>query len=260
MTARSLARSGEPTDAKRLTKQIKATFTRVNSGLNMLSLLVTKAKAGDAHLALGYRSWTEYVSAEFAGCSLRLDREDRRELVALLAGEGMSTRAIAPIIGTSEGTVRNDLAGAQDYAPDHKVTGIDGKMYSRPEPAVIEAAVKGDPETRATANRALDQLYDEELAERRQRRAEPKQESPHAPYDDAIKLAIKLRAAQRNLDDAVLLAQDIRGAGAAEIGEAVGPVVAVLRRSLDAVEAGAHAGPLDEQITRLFDGEGGEAG
>jgi hypothetical protein len=132
-------------DAKRLTKQIKATFTQVNSGLNMLSVLVIRAKAGDAHLALGYRSWTEYVSGEFAGLSLRLDREDRRELVAMLAGEGMSTRAIAPVVGADRETVASDLRGGRNLPPDREVTGLDGKAYTRPQP--IPEAVREDHKT-----------------------------------------------------------------------------------------------------------------
>jgi hypothetical protein len=54
----------------------------------------------------------------------------RREIVGELRQEGKSTRQIAGMIGTSEGTVRNDLkaSGAQDYAPE-TVTGSDGKNY-----------------------------------------------------------------------------------------------------------------------------------
>ena len=39
---------------------------------------------------------------------MRLPREERQQLVAMLAGEGMSTRAIAPIVGVSIGTVHSD--------------------------------------------------------------------------------------------------------------------------------------------------------
>jgi hypothetical protein len=77
----------------------------------------------------------------------------RLDMVRALSAEGMSTRAIAPIIGATEGTVRNDLkAGAKNYAPappteyldtetgeltdtPAPITGMDGKQYTRPEPA-----------------------------------------------------------------------------------------------------------------------------
>jgi hypothetical protein len=105
--------------------------------LDSLAGLVAKAGAGDAHLALGYKSWTEYVSTEFAVLSLRLDRDDRRELVTQLSGEGMSTRAIAPIAGVDRKTVERDISGGtnvppvENPAPDAKVIGIDGKTYTR---------------------------------------------------------------------------------------------------------------------------------
>lgn len=62
-----------------------------------------------------------------------------------MRSEGMSTRAIGSALGTSEGTVRNDLAGAQDYAPA-PVTGTDGKTYAprQPEPEVVEAELVED--------------------------------------------------------------------------------------------------------------------
>lgn len=41
---------------------------------------------------------------------LRLARDERRELVTKLADEGMSTRAIAPIVGAGHVTVARDLS------------------------------------------------------------------------------------------------------------------------------------------------------
>lgn len=71
-------------------------------------------------------------------------------MVRMLSDEGMSTRAIAPIVGSNKETVRHDLAGAKKLAPEPapvnvntatgeihdeqvKVTGMDGKQYTRPD-------------------------------------------------------------------------------------------------------------------------------
>lgn len=48
-----------------------------------------------------------------------MSRYERHVIVADLAEQGMSTRAIAPVIGKTEGTVWNDLREQvrSDYAP-----------------------------------------------------------------------------------------------------------------------------------------------
>ncbi|WP_196374769.1 hypothetical protein [Propionibacterium freudenreichii] len=82
---------------------------------------------------------------------MRLPREQRRELVTYLAGEGMSTRAIAPIVGAGQRTVVRDVqagepfdsptyaeASTRDPEPDaeptvqvaaRSVIGLDGHTY-----------------------------------------------------------------------------------------------------------------------------------
>ena len=64
----------------------------------------------------------------------------RREVVADLASAGMSNRAIAEVVGAGETTVRRDLAGAPNGAPDldRKVMGQDGKTYQRKPDVVAE--------------------------------------------------------------------------------------------------------------------------
>jgi len=53
----------------------------------------------------------------FADAPLRLERDARQELVAELASQGMSTRAIAPIVGVSNKTVHEDIAGVTSVTP-----------------------------------------------------------------------------------------------------------------------------------------------
>lgn len=69
---------------------------------------VERAKAGSAHVALGYRSWTEYLSEVLGEEPMRLARAERQDMVRMLSDEGMSTRAIAPIVGVHHDTVAED--------------------------------------------------------------------------------------------------------------------------------------------------------
>ena len=80
--------------------------------------LVEEAKRGQVHQVLGYPSWTAYL-ADALGGQLQLTGESRREVVAFLAGEGMSVRAIATAAGMSKSTVDRDLAQvSHDGTPD----------------------------------------------------------------------------------------------------------------------------------------------
>ena len=88
---------------------------------------------------LGHKTWAECV--EERGAQLRLPRADRREMVALLDQKGMTTRAIAPVVGANHNTVARDLAGVSNETPDAEPrtkTGLDGKTYTaqprKPEP------------------------------------------------------------------------------------------------------------------------------
>ncbi|WP_026820179.1 hypothetical protein [Arthrobacter castelli] len=65
----------------------------------------------------------------------------RQEMVSLLSSEGMSTRAIAPIVGANQATVTRDVgrdAFASPEEPAEPVQGMDGKTYTRPTSKLIE--------------------------------------------------------------------------------------------------------------------------
>lgn len=105
-------------DARRLTDRIRLLGESLADTLDKLAELIDQARTGSAWLALGYRSWTEYVSQEFAHVLPRLDREPRQEFVRELASHGMSTRAIAPLVGVSHETVAQDIAApVRDLTP-----------------------------------------------------------------------------------------------------------------------------------------------
>jgi len=117
--------------AERLTARIQLRLDNIADNTEAVLPLIEQAKAGNAHQALGYPSWTAYVSDRFGGTLGRLDRSERRPLVLLLADQGMSTRAIGSIVGAGKSTVDRDLAGVPDGTPA-PIIGTDGKVYPRP--------------------------------------------------------------------------------------------------------------------------------
>lgn len=119
--------------ARRITERIRIVAVTFAESWQKLIDLVQEAKEGHAHIALGYASWPAYLSEVLGEEPMRLARDERRVMVQLLAAEGMSTRAIAPIVGArSHMTVSNDLKalGVQECTPA-PVAGLDGKTYTR---------------------------------------------------------------------------------------------------------------------------------
>ena len=96
-------------EAQRLTQRIKLVASSVRDSLAKLRDLVEEARGTDAWQVLGFHSWTAYLADTLGSEPMRLDREERQELVGYLAGEGLSTRAIAPIVGVSQMQVVRDV-------------------------------------------------------------------------------------------------------------------------------------------------------
>lgn len=159
--------------AQRRAERIRFHATNANEAMQSLQKLVHQARELEDHVTLGYASWTAYIRDLFGDEPLRLARDVRRELVAELAEAGMSTRAIAPIVGVHHDTVATDIKAAapvgnptpeatspvetfdadgilidaatgeviEPTVTEHTVTekvktvtGLDGKEYKRPEP------------------------------------------------------------------------------------------------------------------------------
>ena len=160
-------------EAQRLTQRIKITASSVRDGLFKLRNLVEEARRSNVWQVLGYPSWTAYLADTLADEPMRLGRDERQELVSYLSGEGLSVRAIAPIVGVSKSQVATDIevsssghlndptvedrhavetAPPVDGAarveavpePPRAVTGLDGKTYKRPEPRPTPAVPSGD--------------------------------------------------------------------------------------------------------------------
>lgn len=107
--------------------------------------LVSEAKDNQDHLALGFPSWPAYVTQEFGGRLAQLNPADRRSAVLALTETGMSTRAIAPIVGVSKSTVQNWTVEAPTK-PD-TVTSLDGRQRPSSQPAVT-SSTRDDPWTK----------------------------------------------------------------------------------------------------------------
>lgn len=126
-------------EADRLTLKIRLLVGSIADQVDTVTALIEQAKTGQADVALGYTSWPAYCAAEFAAVLPRLERQQRLELVGSLTALGMSSRAIAPIVGVDQKTVLNDRrAGEENSSPGSEsgggrpITGRDGKTYTTP--------------------------------------------------------------------------------------------------------------------------------
>lgn len=152
-----------PKKAQALDKRIRAASDKlVSSGENLLNLL-DQAARGEIHEALGV-SWTAWFAD--AVRIIPTDKVERKALVAIMSGKGMSQRAISGVLNVSKGTVQNDQATGQECPPDN-VIGLDGRTSSRkrnhkPEPEPVEP----EPESPSTAtNDAVEVVADSETVE-----------------------------------------------------------------------------------------------
>jgi len=119
-------------DARRLTERIRIAAVNYSEAKDKLMTLVQEAKDGAAHLTLGYASWTAYLAEVLGEEPMRLARGERQEMVQMLSNEGVSREAIASITGVAEKTIQRDMQEGT-FVPPLKVTGLDGKTYTRPE-------------------------------------------------------------------------------------------------------------------------------
>ncbi len=107
----------DETAARRLDGRIRVMAGSVRDQVQTLARLIDQAKAGEVHAVLGYPSWTAYIADVFSSAPLHLEREQRRELVGYLSGEGMSVRAIGQTVGADRNTVRSDLRQVGEFHP-----------------------------------------------------------------------------------------------------------------------------------------------
>lgn len=132
--------------------------SRICTGLEDIYDDVIVLHRGQGWLALGYDTWAELCAAEFP---LRpaLQREERRELVEQLTEAGLSTRAQAEVIGVSKDTIQRDQTTVSNETVERpqRVTGLDGREYSRPEPGPFVLNDSSGDLRRRERNRVIQQ-------------------------------------------------------------------------------------------------------
>ena len=95
-----------------LTNRIRGSLVAAHDGL-------VAAFKGRAWIAMGYKSWHAYCKGEFQDAHMvRLESDQRQEIVAQMRSAGMSTRAIGSALGVSQSTVVTDTSVEQkNYLP-----------------------------------------------------------------------------------------------------------------------------------------------
>jgi hypothetical protein len=89
-------------EARRLTDEANQTLEEFQQRMIFLF-------EGKADVALGYKTWPEYVRAEFKMLP-RMGRLERRDAVRELSAAGMSIREVAATVNTSKSSVADDLS------------------------------------------------------------------------------------------------------------------------------------------------------
>ena len=98
------------TEARDITRRINSDLDGIASHYESVMPLIREALTRQAWAALGYNGPSDYIAAEFDGSMRGLPREVRQVVVAELSAAGMSTRAIAPVVGVDQATVTRDRA------------------------------------------------------------------------------------------------------------------------------------------------------
>ncbi len=110
-----LDRAAAERRAERITLRLDAIADNYRAVLPLIREAIEKRD----DIALGYRSPGDYVSDRFGQSLAGLGVDVRRAVVGELTQAGLSTRAIAPVVGASHMTVKRDLElGVTRVTPD----------------------------------------------------------------------------------------------------------------------------------------------
>ena len=138
--------------AERRAERIRLRLDAIADNYTAVLPMIRQAIEMRDDVALGYRSVGDYVSDRFGGALTNLGIEVRREVVRELTSAGMSTRAIAPVVGADFTTVYRDqkATGVAHATPSPAIdpeTGEVGPDYPEPTPTagVQTAATEGAP-------------------------------------------------------------------------------------------------------------------
>lgn len=223
-------------DAERLDRRIRLLTNSIGDSLSKLYDLVEQAKVGQIHVALGYASWTAYV-ADACRINVKIGRDQRREIVGWLSGEGMSQRAIADVVGASPGTVNADLqSGVQNRTPepapdveqehdvdDHLVDdeGIDPLEIKHGLDLLVEDGLLTPDDAEQFSQRAAEPKSTGLDDKAYPRSAKPKKPRRGPLANDASSIAHDMRRLAARINN--LLDDDRFGANREQIGDAMRP-------------------------------------
>lgn len=128
-------------EAQRLDQRLKLTIESIDNSLFKLRNLLDEAKTSNSWSVLGFPSWTAYFVSLFEGRTTQLPADQRREITGYLAEEGLSSRAIAPVVGVSDRMVRKDLASGGNQVPTSLEDDVVEAIEETEEPTAGEAGV-----------------------------------------------------------------------------------------------------------------------
>jgi hypothetical protein len=128
--------------ATALDKQIRERADQVAQDICAIKELLDQAQAEQVHLTLGWKSWPAYVADVLSG-RLDVTENNRKSIVRVLRGEGLSLRAIGTATNTSKSSVQRELS--QDGTVDQPatVTSLDGKKRPAKQPPAPPPAESG---------------------------------------------------------------------------------------------------------------------
>jgi len=120
MTALEIVETGEivepmaAEEASSITTQIVVKLDAIADNYQAVMPLIRQAITRQAYVVLGYASAGAYVADRFGKALSRLGMDTRRQVVKELTEAGLSTRAIAPVVGVDQTTVVRDLSRRGD--------------------------------------------------------------------------------------------------------------------------------------------------
>lgn len=125
--------------AERRAERITLRLDAIAENYRMVLPMITEAIKKRDDIALGYRSPGDYVSDRFGQSLAGLGMDVRRAVVGELTEAGLSTRAIARVVGASRMAVQRDRdAGVTPVTPDPDV--LDDEIVEDDETPQGEAA------------------------------------------------------------------------------------------------------------------------
>ena len=127
--------------AERRAERIRLRLDTIADNYAAVMPMIREAIDKRDDLALGYRSVGDYVSDRFGSALTNLGMEVRREVVRELTEAGLSTRAIAPVVGVSNFTVHSDQQAVRDLTPEPPATSAETRGGYASGPSLPPASV-----------------------------------------------------------------------------------------------------------------------